>query len=180
MEKKKKQPAKSIAFSRGNKTRAGLCLSILTLLVLSACGSKPPRWDGSFTGSAEERLEEREGMSEHKTTKDFGIKENITVTVSSEGERDKVVTFGDCKLRFRSDKNPPGNMFQALPGQICKFNFGGYNGDFEMSGFVSLNSDKQSGKDRLGLTLTGYSVEKVRHLERWKMIYHYSFQGERK
>lgn len=171
---------KPIALSRGNKTHPVLCFSFFILLTLSACGSKPPQWEGSFTGAVEEKMEERDRNPSYKTTKDFAVKENVTVSVTSQGERDKTVIFGDCKVRFHSDQNPVKDIYQASPGQICKVNFAGYSGDFEISGYVTLNRIKETGKELFVLTLNSDSLEKIPYYDTNRMIYSYYFKGERK
>lgn len=170
---------KPITLSRGNRTRAGLCLCVFGLLALPACGNKPPQWEGSFTGAVEEKMEERDRNPNYKTTKDFAVKENVTVSVTSQSERDKIVTFGDCKVRFHSDQNPVKDVYQASPGQICKVNFAGYSGDFEIGGYVTLNRNKETGKELFSLTLNSDSLEKIPYYDVKKMIYSYYFKGER-
>jgi hypothetical protein len=171
---------KPTVLSRGIRTRNALRFCVFGLLALSACGAKPPQWEGSFTGAVEEKMEEKDRNPNYKTTKDFAVKENVTVSVASQSERDKIVTFGDCKVRFHSDQNPVKDIFQASPGQICKVNFAGYSGDFEIGGYVTLNRNKETGKELFVLTLNSDSLEKMPYSDVNRMIYSYYFKGERK
>lgn len=140
-----------------------LVSTICFLFAATAC-RRQKSWDGEFTGSVIERLEEQDDLQQTKGKPENKTMQNYKLSFSKKGESETVLTFGDCHLQIDIYPNDEGYV---RTGQSCHVSINGHEDDFVLNGtlFKVQNS--------LRFTLIGQKKESFK-----RTVYTFNFSGQ--